>query len=83
MQGTRHEDTMDVVIHSAHSVDLLSCCIEHGLVDTAQTRHRPQCMRYTETTQSIMFLEHVVSFESELSSVSVLSAVSFWILLDH
>ena len=79
MQGTRHEDTMDVFIHSAHSVDLLSCCIEHGLVDTAWTA----VQAVHRETQSIIFLEHDVSFESELSSVSVVSDVSFWILLDH
>ena len=37
MQGTRYEDTMDIFTHCAHNVDLLSCCIEHGLVDTART----------------------------------------------
>ena len=37
MQGTRHGDTMDVSTHSAHSMDLLSRCIEHGSVDTART----------------------------------------------
>jgi len=45
MRGTRHEDTMDIFIHCAHNVDLLSCCIEHGLVGMARSRHRPQCMR--------------------------------------
>ena len=65
MQGTRHEDTMDVFIHSADSVDLLSCCIEHGLVDTAWT-----AVQAVHRRRNMM-----LHLESESSSVSVLPAV--------
>ena len=65
----RHGDTMDVSTHSAHSMDLLSRCIEHGSVDTARTAvHAVHRRRITTSFRNMMF-----HLESELSSVSVLS----------
>ena len=65
MQGTFHEDTTDDFTLSAHSVDLLSCCIEHALVDTAWT-----AVQAVHRRQNMMF-----HLESDSSSVSVLPAV--------
>ena len=91
MQGTRHEDTIDVSIHSAHSVDLLSCCIEHGLVDTAWTAVQAAHRRQHSLSYS---WNMIVSLEFGLSSVSVVSdvflldlseplAVVFFCLVSH